>query len=43
MFYTARMSLRLRLSASIVLIFVCHSSLAAETTWQDQPLRDYIA
>jgi outer membrane receptor protein involved in Fe transport len=43
MFYTARMSLRSRLSASFVLIFVCHSSLAAETLWQDQPLRDYIA
>ena len=37
------MSLRLRLSALIVLIFVSHASLTAETLWQDQPLRDYIA
>ena len=37
------MSLRLRLSVSLVLVFVCHSSLHAESLWQDQPLRDYIA
>lgn len=43
MLYTSRMRSPARLGAFLLLFLACHCGLAAETHWQDKPLRDYIS
>jgi hypothetical protein len=43
MLYTPRMRSPARLGVFLLLLIACHNGLAADTQWQDQSLRDYIA
>ena len=43
MHYTPRMRSPTRLSVFFLLFLTCHCGLAAETQWQDKPLREYIS